>query len=68
MNESFTTAVAEGTLTPSPASQAVLYPQETSGSHIFRLILYGLIFVFTLLGNVAVVMTVVRTKELRTGE
>lgn len=68
MAESFVTQMVANTTTAPSPPLGVIYAKETNGSHIFRLILYSIIFMFTLLGNVAVMVVVIRTKELHTGK
>ena len=54
-------------VTTTPGGARVHYARETEVSHMFRLVLYSLIFLLTLVGNSLVIAIVVKSKELKTG-
>lgn len=63
MNNSTNSSVA-----PMTGEKNALWYPEPLGSHIFRLFLYAVIFLLTVVGNTLVIFIVLRTRELHSGE
>lgn len=73
LSANYTNATLNSTLNtseivPTSGSLNSFYADETRVSQVFRIVLYSLIFVFTLVGNSLVIAIVIKSKELRTGK
>lgn len=69
MNSTFSTVVPTSgfnNVTTAPPAVALTYFAEPNHSKIFRYVVYGLLFLFAVVGNIAVCVVPIRQKRMRT--